>query len=320
MLHRRPSKAWAGAALALLLPACAPSAPDAGAADLEASVEAWRERRIAALTRPDGWLSLVALHWLEPGETTFGSDPGSGLALAEAAGATPLPPRLGVFRLEEDGSVVFVAEPGVEVLEGEGPVESVLLLPSAAERAVEAATTDAPVLAWGPLLWHVMVRQDRPVVRVKSAESPVLTGFEGIDHFPVAAAWRIEGRFEAYEPPKEILVPNILGGDSPTPARGAAVFEVDGRTWRLDLWEDSDDPANHFTAFGDETNGQSSYGGGRFLWIDAPAPGDDRIVIDFNRAYNPPCVFTPYSTCPLPPRQNRLPFPVEAGEKEWGRH
>ena len=297
----------AALALALLLApgACAPGEPPVDAAAHRADVEAWRQDRLAALRRPDGWLSLAGLFWLRPGESSFGSAADADLRY-EADGT---PARLGTFTLSPDGTVAFAAEPGAGVTDEVGAAATTVISPPGGP---------APLLRRGPLSWHVLRRGERVGVRLRSEASPVLTGFEGIETFPVTTAWRVAGRYEPYDPPRLIRVPDILGGENETPARGALVFEVDGETHRLDVWEDSDDPANHFTAFADATNGTDTYGGGRFLWVDAPAEGDDRVVVDFNRAYNPPCVFTPYATCPLPPRQNRLPFPVPAGEKTWG--
>jgi len=304
------------AAAALILAACSPPSPPVDPAVHRDSVEAWRERRMADLRRPDGWLSLVGLYWLADGESTFGSDPGADLVYAGDGG--DVPPSLGVFRVGQDGGVSFEPAPGVDVrMDGE-PTGLAVLRPPPPEG--EATGEPAPVLTWGPLRWHVIVRDGRPAVRLKSSESPVLTTFDGIDHYAVTTRWRLDGRLDRYEPARTILVPNILGTVGETASPGAAVFEVGGETYRLDLWRDSDDPANYFTAFGDATNGDGTYGGGRFLWIYAPAPGEDRIVVDFNRSYNPPCVFTAFATCPLPPRQNRLPFAVEAGEKEWEGH
>ena len=143
-----------------------------------------------------------------------------------------------------------------------------------------------------------------------------MTSFESIDNFGLAAEWHRPGCYVGYGPAKIIKVPNVLGTVADVESPGAAVFGIDGKTYRLDLWKNSDDSVNFFTAFGDESNNDSTYGAGRFLWIDAP-DDQDLVVVDFNRSYNPPGAFTAFATCPSPPQQNRLPLPlrIEAGEK-----
>jgi hypothetical protein len=344
---RLPPSTAPALALALLVgicAACAAPAPDATvvpgitAGEHRAVVEAWRAKRHASLEQPDGWLSLVGLMWLEEGDNTFGADPGNDLVY-DGEG---VPARLGTFTV--DGEVVrFQPEAGITVgILGEGfAVEAAdrsageaASAPSAAaarsqvegpaqpaaaalimrQPAVEGAESSTPIATWGTLQWFVMRREGQFVVRMKDSRSPVLLGFEGVEMFPIDRAWRFEARFEPYEPAKTIMIPNILGSIGEGRSPGAVVFEAGGETHRLDMWKDSDDPANFFTAFADQTNRRSTYGGGRFIWVDAPDE-DGRTVIDFNRAYNPPCVFTPYATCPLPPEQNRLPLAIEAGEK-----
>ncbi len=267
------------------------------------AVESWRSWRHDQLVRPDGWLSLVGLYWLEPGDNWLGSGDDNQLIYDRAG----VPARLGVFRVAGD-SVTFIAADGVSpAVEGE-PVLEVL--------ARDRAEDSGPVIAWDTLHWNVMMRQDLFVVRLKDSSSPVLTGFDSIDNFELTAQWHRAGRFEAYEPAKIIKVPNVLGTVADVESPGAAIFEVGGETHRLDLWKDSDDSVNFFTAFGDQSNNDSTYGAGRFLWIDAPDE-DGRVVVDFNRAYNPPCAFTAFATCPLPPSQNRLPLRIEAGERTF---
>lgn len=329
--HNTVHTTAASAALVLLatFAACADSAPPPpDPAVHRAEVEAWRAKRDSTLRDPDGWLTLVGLHWLNPGNTTFGSAPDNDMVYDRDG----VPARIGTFTLV-DGVVTF-APVGVDArLErgfraamggasgsaaagnGGAPAE-----PLAAPVTLASDAEGAPdVVVLGSLSWFIIDREGELAVRLKDRESAVLTGFTGVEDYPIDEAWRLPGRFEWHDPPKEIQVPNVLGGSYPTPSPASVVFRVDGEEYRLDLWKDSDDPANFFTAFGDATNGGATYGGGRFLWVDAPGE-DGWTVVDFNEAYNPPCVFTPYATCPIPPRQNRLPFEVEAGEKVWGHH
>jgi uncharacterized protein len=292
------------AALALVLAACQPTPPPAPSADEHRqSVDAWSEGRIEKLRQPDGWLSLVGLYWLRPGINPFGSDSSNALIYP----AVYVPARLGDFRLDND-TVRFDAAPGVSVTHEGEPVASVTMA---------YAGDDPTLLRSGSLAWLIIRRGDRLAVRARDTLSAVRTGFAGIERFPVDIGWRFAARFVTHEPADTIEVPNVLGTVNHTASPGTVVFVVDGRKYSLRMWKDSDDPANFFTAFADRTNGGATYGGGRFLWVDAP-DADGWTVVDFNRAYNPPCVFTEYATCPLPPRENRLPFAIEAGERMYG--
>jgi uncharacterized protein (DUF1684 family) len=152
-------------------------------------------------------------------------------------------------------------------------------------------------------------------VRVKDTRSPALAAFKDVETYPIRPAWRVTARFEPYEPPKPVAVPNILGQIENLPSPGAVVFERDGKTYRMDALSGGED-GSLFLIFGDETNHRDTYGGGRFL--DTAAPRDGKVVVDFNEAYNPPCAFTAFATCPLPPKGNKLAIRVEAGEKKYG--
>jgi uncharacterized protein (DUF1684 family) len=282
--------------------AAAPAAAAFDAAAWRDDLYAWVEHRYASLREPDGWLSLAGLYWLEPGENSFGADPAN--ALVFPAGKAP--PRIGVF-LVEGGKARVRVEPGVKVTHDGQPVTELDLATD--------VETDPTMLELGPLLFHAIDRGGRLGVRLKDRESPLIAQFAGIDRYDADPSWRIDARFEAYDPPKTIMVPNIVGPPLPESCPGRVVFELDGATRAL---EPTAEPGSRlFIVFGDTTNGEATYGGGRFLYADWPAPGDDRVVLDFNRAYNPPCVFTPWATCPLPPPQNRLAVAVTAGEKTY---
>jgi uncharacterized protein (DUF1684 family) len=170
------------------------------------------------------------------------------------------------------------------------------------------------VLELGSLRFHLIDRAGRLGIRVKDTESPALAAFVGMDYFPVDPSWRIVASFEAFDQPKTIEVPNVLGSSFAEPAPGIARFERDGRRWELTPVGEPGEPL--FFVFGDATNGGETYGGGRFL--SAPPAANGTVILDFNKAFNPPCVFTPHATCPLPPPQNKLALAVQAGEKTWG--
>ncbi len=295
-------------ALAALAATCAPASPPLLAYDAAAhaeDVEAWRQWRHAELTKPDGWLSLSGLYWLPPGTYRFGSDQESDLVYTRDG----VPAHLGTFEVTTE-RVTFEPDESLEIMVGDAPLAETLIFDSAWR---DQEGVSVPELVLEELRWYVIVREDHLALRVKDAISPRVVDFAGMPNFELAADWRFDATFEAYDPPRIIKVPNVFGtlGDEESP--GAVVFEHDGTEYRIDMWKDSGDPDNFFTAFGDASNGFSSYGAGRFVWVDAPDEFG-RTVVDFNRAYNPPCALSPFATCPLPPMQNRLPIAIEAGE------
>jgi uncharacterized protein len=287
------------AASLLLLSAMLPTPPsDAAYTD---QIAAWRAARVARLTAEDGWLSVIGLWWLDPGENSVGSAAGSRVALP----SDKAPAELGTILLS-DGALSFRARPGVTV--------SANGRPATAAPLKSDADGEPTVLSHGPLRFYVIERGGRFAVRVKDSASEARRSFHGISYFPTSPVWRVEARFEPYEPPRSISVPNVLGHVDSETSPGALVFAHDGKTYRLDPVLERGE-TEYFVIFGDRTNGTDTYGAGRFLYVAPPVNG--KTVIDFNKAYNPPCVFTAYATCPLPPPQNKLPFRVEAGEKEY---
>ncbi len=269
-------------------------------------VEAWRDQRVSSLTSEDGWLSLVGLYWLEPGENSFGSRPDNSLVFPEKA-----PAQAGSFRLA-DGKVTVEPAPGAGLALADAPDQ-----PLAGKVLTSDAQGEPTVLTLGSLRFYVIERGDRVGVRVKDTESPARAAFSGLDYFPIDPAWKVEARLER-SPGATVPVPNVLGQVEDAPSPGTLVFELPGgagRRFSLHPIQEGDSD-ELFIVFGDPTNGRLTYGGGRFLYADPPGP-DGRVVLDFNRAYNPPCAFTPFATCPLPPPGNKLPLAVTAGEKKY---
>lgn len=290
--------------LLLLVAAAAPAAPPAPATPPDATwakeLAEWKQWRDGRLRQPDSWLTLVGLGWLQEGDNSVGSDPASRIRLPASA-----PARLGTLRLA-GGRVTFVAEPGALVVSQGVPVTTLVLRSD--------ADGDATVLAHGSVSFYLIRRSDRLAVRIKDSRAETLAKFAGLEYYPADLRWRVEARFEPAARPTEIEVPNALGFTEKIPSPGHVVFSLAGVEHRLLALDDTGD-GRLFLVFGDKTNGRETYGGGRFLYTDPPADG--RVTIDFNRAYNPPCVFSPYATCPLPPPGNRLPVAVEAGEKKY---
>lgn len=276
-----------------------PARPDPAAYRKE--IEAWRQERNEGLKKEDGWLTLVGLYWLKPGENRFGSDPGNPVILPK--GKAP-----GVAgNLKVEGNAVTVSvEPGVALTADGQEVKPGMALKTDAEGK---PTT----LELGSLRFYVIKRGDRLGVRIKDRESPLRAGFKELDAYPIQPDWRVVARFEPYKD-KKISIANIVGQVDDLPSPGAVVFDWQGKTYRLDALEGSPE-GGLFLLFGDKTNGKETYGAGRFL--DTDPPKDGKVVVDFNTAYNPPCAFTAFATCPLPPPQNKLPIAVAAGEKKF---
>jgi uncharacterized protein (DUF1684 family) len=174
---------------------------------------------------------------------------------------------------------------------------------------------DMTVLQVGSIKFNLIVRDTLYGIRFRDLNSELVKNFKGIERFPINESWRITARFEAYNPAKEIDVPNLLGKISKEKCPGAIVFERDGKTYRIDAVDEGGNEL--FLIVADETSGSEIYGGGRFMYVKKP-DSTGTVVLDFNKAYNPPCVFTKYATCPLPPLQNYLKLKIEAGEKVYG--
>ncbi len=271
-------------------------------AEETAAVESWRAERVASLTASDGWLTLVGLEWLDEGSNLLGS-----AADAQVHFPANAPARLGTITRH---GAALTLEPAVG--SGLTVANDVVTAPLALQSDAEGEPT---VVRWGSLELYVIQRGDRWAVRIKDSESPVRRAFQGLDYYPVSTDWRVRARFEPAPPGATIAVPNILGSVEDVPSPGTVVFSHAGHEARLQAIDEGD--GRLFLVFGDQTNNRETYGGGRFVYAAPPAAGESTVVVDFNQAYNPPCVFTPFATCPLPPKGNRLPFAVEAGEKLW---
>ena len=263
----------------------------------------WRQTRVANLTKADGWLTLIGLHWLDKPRASIGN----GKANAIDLGAGPA--QLGEILLSPQRALTLKIAPGAKVqVDGKAASGSVPLLS-------DAGGATATQVMFGTVSFSVISRGDRIGLRVKDSTAATRTGFEGLDYFDYDPKWRIEGKFERYAKPRTLDVVSIIGTVEPTPNPGRAVFTHEGRSYSLELLEGSDDQ-HFFTVFGDRTNGKESYGMARFL-AGSLAPGAQTVVLDFNTAYNPPCAFTPYATCPMPPDGNRLDVAVRAGERKY---
>lgn len=290
--------------IALLATSCAQPAAKLDRAAYAQEIEQYRIARLAELKSDSGYLSLIGLFWLKEGENKFGSDPANEIVLPKEKVSRVA----GVFVLK-NGVVKFEAPANSNITASDKPVTSLELKSDADDKPT--------VLRLGSLSLQIIKRGDKLGVRVKDKDNPARTNFAGIESYPADQKWRLEARFEPYNPPKKMPIVNILGMESGEESPGAVAFEVDGQTYRLDAIREKSEP-KLFMIFADNTSGKETYPAGRYLYVDPPDAAG-RMIIDFNKAYSPPCAFTKFATCPLPPRQNRLPFAIEAGEK-YNRH
>lgn len=258
----------------------------------------WRERQDASLRTEDGWLTLAGLFWLEEGDNRAGADSSCAIRLPEGA-----PPVLGMFQ-RRGREVVFQAATAAYI-NGE----------PAGERVLRSDMPGPPdLLTFGSFTLFVIERGDRIGLRLRNRNHPALQTFTGRRWFPIDERYRIDARFEGYDPPRPITIPTILGDASEQLCPGAAVFTLAGQEFRLEPTAGKN--GELFFVIRDATSGHETYGAARFLYADPPRDG--RVMLDFNQAYNPPCAFTEFATCPLPPRQNILPVRIEAGELDSG--
>ncbi len=261
----------------------------------------FREQREASLKQPTGWLSVAGLFWLHDGAMALGSDPQSDIVLPASA-----PKRAGTLRMRA-GVVTFEPWKGVAATVSGKPATGAALKPDTDEHP--------DVIQIGTLALTIIKRGDHTGVRLRDPDAATRREFTGCKWFPVSAAWRVKAKWVAYPEPKKIKITNILGMTSDEPSPGYAEFTMNGKTLRL---EPVGDNTGFEFMFKDATSGSTTYAPGRFL--DTDPPKDGIVVLDFNQAYNPPCAFTAFATCPLPPKQNALPVAVDAGEKNYGKH
>ncbi|MBL9107508.1 MAG: DUF1684 domain-containing protein [Myxococcales bacterium] len=295
-------------ALALML-ACRPAAPACSTCEaLAVELQKWHDARVAALRADQGWLTLAGLYWLDEGEHELGAAETSDLVFPAGA-----PPTIGTLTLL-NGEVRLRTADGVDARIAGARVGDVALR-SDADPALPADRVELGAR----FTFLIIKRGERLAVRLYDRESPARRGFAGIPRFPASSAWQIKARFEAHEKPRQVEHPTVLGASVPAEVPGVAVFTVDGAEHRLaPILERGPHGDELLFVFRDLTSGVETYAGGRFLVT--PLPTDGALVLDFNRAHNPPCAFTEHATCPVPLPENRLALRVEAGEHTPAGH
>lgn len=280
----------------LLVAALVLAVTGAQSASYQAEIAKYRESRVAELTAPNGWLAVQGLFWLHEGANTAGSDPASEIRLPARAAK-----RVGVFTLA-GGKVTFAPDPAAHVeVAGQhaaGPIEL-----GAGERNAVVSSR---------LSLFLIRRGDRIGLRMLDPDSQARRRFAGLRYFPLDPAYRVQARFTAYPAMKTVPVANVLGQLVPMESPGYVEFTLKGRTWRLEPVYETPRHEDLFFIFKDQTSRTDTYEAGRYLHT--PLPKDGVVDLDFNRAYNPPCAFTAFATCPLPVKQNQLAVAIRAGE------
>lgn len=265
-----------------------------------AQVEKWRRAYEATLKSDDGWLTVTGLFWLHEGENKFGSDPLNDIVLTEGN----VPAELGSFNMH-DGKIEVTISPGVQIKMKGQTVQSAAILPDSEDR-----------LALGDLSLLVHKSGERYAVRVRDKNSKLRKNFAGVSWFPIDEHYRVTAKFVPYDPPHELEIQNLAGDTLKIPSPGYAEFTLAGEQYRLEAIAQA---SGLNFIFRDLTSGKETYPAARFL--DTPAPTNGQLILDFNEAYNPPCAYNPYTTCPLPPPQNRLRIRIAAGEMMYkGTH
>jgi uncharacterized protein len=297
------------AILVLATTPCYVARAESPSANFQSDELSWRANRATRLQAPEGWLSLIGLEWLKQGNNSFGSATDNVIPIAGKA-----PAHVAIVSLDK-GALRLVTPPGGFpkdlTVDGHAPQEQVLYADDGASPSK---------LKFGTFTVIIIHRDERYGLRIKDTEAPTRTGFHGLKWYAPDPAYLIKARWIPYNPPKMIEIPTILGTVDKLPAPGAAEFTINGQTARLEPVLEDPSSTDLFFIMRDATSKTTTYGAGRFLYTGFPDHGLNQpgeIVLDFNQLVNPPCAFTPYATCPLPPTQNRLTVAIPAGEQRY---
>lgn len=297
-LGRRVVLCIALTALGCVAPACADDSA------YRKSVEEWRKSYQATLTSDTGWLTVSGLFWLHEGNNNFGSDASNDIVLPASA-----PARAGSFEFHAGKTTAHI-NPGVTVTLNGKPVQTAELRPDVRE--------DRLVL--GDLTLYVHASGERLGIRMKDKNSKLRKEFTSLKWFPIDESCHVTARFVPYSSPKQLDSQNVLGDPIKMDVVGYLDFSLRGQKFRLEVESNSD--GGFFVVFRDLTAGKETYPASRFIDTEPPKDGPDgkTVDLDFNKAYNPPCAYNPYTTCPLPLPGNRLKIAVPAGEKIYKEH
>jgi uncharacterized protein (DUF1684 family) len=271
-------------------------------------IEQWDKARIAALKDPNGWLNLEGLFWFKKGVNSFGSASTNDLVYDNVV----FPKHIGDF-IYENGKVFWkdASKEKISIKDKAG-----LNVADYSTLNLLSQTEGTYISQWKYFAWIVIQREDKVGVRFRNLKAKTLLEFKGIERFPADAKWRIKAKVVPQNQ-NPLMIMNVLGQNTAQKHGGQLVFEIDGKTYQLDAIDEGG--IRLFVTFADATSGKTTYGSGRFIELEKP-DASGYTYIDFNKAYNPPCAFTEFATCPLPPPQNRLSIAIPAGEKKYGHH
>lgn len=284
----------------LLTGVLAAAARAAEGVDYAKDFEAWRSRHLADLTKADGWLTLIGRHWLQAGDNTVGSAADNSVRLAAG------PAHFGIVNVAPGSVVTYRPDPSAAATVDGQPAQPTRLYFGGGQPATRVHS--------GTVTFYILQHGDKLGLRVKDSAAARRVNFAGLEFYPRDPSWRIEAQWVPFTPPHQVNFVDVLGGNSSASIPGKAVFTRGGHTYEL---IPIDEGAEHplFFVIGDATNGHGTHGGGRFLYADWPKDG--KVVLDFNHLENPPCAFSPFTICPLPPKENMFPVALELGEKHY---
>ncbi|MDI9366440.1 MAG: DUF1684 domain-containing protein [Flavobacterium sp.] len=266
------------------------------------TIDKWYNKRIESLKAQNGWLNLVGLFWLKEGKNTFGSDKQNNIVFPTGSIAA----QAGYFK-RKGNTVKLVIAQGANITINGKPVKEAIVFHQ------NLLTT--PTAVAGNLKWSIIKRDNKIGIRLRDIKSPAIAAFKGIERFAVDSIWKFEATLQP-APKASIAITNVLGQTNNQQSPGKLLFTINGKQYSLDALEEGNEL---FIVFGDVTSGKTTYPAGRFLYANKP-DANGKTIIDFNKAHNPPCAFTDFATCPLPPKQNILPIAITAGEKHFGHH
>ncbi len=269
---------------------------ESGQENYRSEIEDWQKTRLANLKAPEGWVNLAGLFWLKEGRNTFGSDSSNDIVFPLTA-----PEFIGMIELQGDS--VFLRSTSVPVMIDSIPAINIKLNDDNGKKP--------DVMKLNSLAWFIIKRGDQYGIRLRDYKNPMLDSLSSIPAFEINEKWRISAEYKPYDRPVKYMVPTIIGIEEENTVPGELTFRLKGKKLTLYPFTSGD---RFFIIFGDKTNGTETYPSGRFLYTNGP-DAQNRVIVDFNKCYNPPCAFTPYATCPLPLRKNILPVRIEAGEK-----
>ncbi len=264
-------------------------------------IDDWHSKRVSNLKKETGWLNLVGLYWLKEGENTFGANELNDIVFP----VDKAPEFIGKIVMK-DSIITTIINKDVKVFMNKNPIKNIVMSPD--------ISGEPTVLNINSLRWFIIKRGEKYGVRLRDLKADLLENFEGIEKFEIDEGWKINATFEKYDPPQKIMIPTILGTVEEDFSPGKLIFNINNKEYSL---EPTSSGERLFIVFADLTSGEESYGGGRFLYVDGP-DSNNNVVLDFNKSYNPPCAFSKFATCSLPPEENKIRIRITAGEKNYG--